>query len=182
MSWWKFKDYMKWLYQSTVYWANVSAVSSDGDQCKSSPCQNQGSCNDHLGYYTCSCPSGFTGRNCEIGERKSCCSTQAKKNSIFMLPDPNCSSFENIRSDQISVSKDKQPDASFRSRSSAWNKISGAHQETVWFLDPKIRLFVFLDILKTAAKVPSPGVMTAFTWITHLSVWQWSRCLLRISL
>ncbi|XP_030252093.1 coagulation factor IXa isoform X2 [Sparus aurata] len=44
----------------------------DGDQCKSSPCQNQGSCNDHLGYYTCSCPSGFTGRNCEIVVAKRC--------------------------------------------------------------------------------------------------------------
>uniref|UniRef100_A0A8C3AUT7 Coagulation factor IX n=1 Tax=Cyclopterus lumpus TaxID=8103 RepID=A0A8C3AUT7_CYCLU len=39
----------------------------DGDQCKSSPCLNQGTCKDHLGFYTCNCTSGFTGRSCEIG-------------------------------------------------------------------------------------------------------------------
>ncbi|KAM9356680.1 coagulation factor IXa [Symphorus nematophorus] len=44
----------------------------DGNQCKSSPCLNQGSCKDHLGYYTCSCLSGFTGRNCEIVIEKRC--------------------------------------------------------------------------------------------------------------
>ncbi|XP_070819308.1 coagulation factor IXa [Chaetodon trifascialis] len=44
----------------------------DGNQCKSSPCLNQGSCSDHLGYYTCSCPSGVTGRNCEIVITKRC--------------------------------------------------------------------------------------------------------------
>ncbi|KAM8732787.1 coagulation factor IXa [Acanthopagrus schlegelii] len=44
----------------------------DGNQCESGPCQNQGSCNDHLGYYTCSCSSSFTGRNCEIVLAKRC--------------------------------------------------------------------------------------------------------------
>ncbi|KAM7417434.1 hypothetical protein PAMA_017198 [Pampus argenteus] len=44
----------------------------DGNQCKSSPCQNQGSCKDHLGYYTCSCLSGFIGKNCEIIVSKRC--------------------------------------------------------------------------------------------------------------
>lgn len=50
----------------------VSCVSSDVNQCKSNPCLNQGSCTDHLGYYTCTCPSGFSGRNCEICEYKFC--------------------------------------------------------------------------------------------------------------
>uniref|UniRef100_A0A672J0M0 Coagulation factor IX n=1 Tax=Salarias fasciatus TaxID=181472 RepID=A0A672J0M0_SALFA len=40
----------------------------DSDQCESSPCVNQGSCEDHIGSYTCTCPSSFTGTNCEIGE------------------------------------------------------------------------------------------------------------------
>ncbi|XP_044060421.1 coagulation factor IXa [Siniperca chuatsi] len=44
----------------------------DGNQCKSSPCLNQGSCQDHIEYYTCSCLSGFTGRNCEIVIAKRC--------------------------------------------------------------------------------------------------------------
>uniref|UniRef100_A0A3Q3VN99 Coagulation factor IX n=1 Tax=Mola mola TaxID=94237 RepID=A0A3Q3VN99_MOLML len=49
--------------EKTTLW-----ISSDGNQCESSPCLNQGSCKDHLGSYTCRCPSGFTGRDCEIGE------------------------------------------------------------------------------------------------------------------
>nr|XP_033488698.1 coagulation factor IXa [Epinephelus lanceolatus] len=44
----------------------------DGDQCKSNPCLNQGTCNDHLGFYTCACLSGFTGRNCEIVVSRRC--------------------------------------------------------------------------------------------------------------
>ncbi|XP_026186750.1 coagulation factor IXa [Mastacembelus armatus] len=45
---------------------------ADGNQCDSSPCLNQGSCTDHTGYYTCTCLSGFTGRNCEIVVVKRC--------------------------------------------------------------------------------------------------------------
>ncbi|XP_028315575.1 coagulation factor IXa isoform X2 [Gouania willdenowi] len=44
----------------------------DGNQCQSSPCLNHGSCKDHLGYYTCTCASDFTGRNCEIVLAKRC--------------------------------------------------------------------------------------------------------------
>lgn len=43
-------------------------VFSDGNQCASSPCLNQGSCKDHVGYYTCVCGSRFIGKNCEIGK------------------------------------------------------------------------------------------------------------------
>ncbi|MED6255067.1 hypothetical protein ATANTOWER_004183 [Ataeniobius toweri] len=44
----------------------------DANQCTSSPCLNQGSCKDHLGHYTCTCVSGFTGKNCEIVIVKRC--------------------------------------------------------------------------------------------------------------
>ncbi|KAM4621615.1 coagulation factor IXa [Polymixia lowei] len=44
----------------------------DGDQCKSSPCQNQAVCEDQLGSYTCMCVTGFTGRNCEIVTARRC--------------------------------------------------------------------------------------------------------------
>ncbi|XP_020491514.1 coagulation factor IXa isoform X1 [Labrus bergylta] len=45
---------------------------TDGNQCKSNQCLNQGSCQDQLGYYTCSCLPDFTGRNCEIVVSKRC--------------------------------------------------------------------------------------------------------------
>ncbi|XP_018895140.3 coagulation factor X isoform X2 [Gorilla gorilla gorilla] len=44
----------------------------DGDQCETSPCQNQGKCKDGLGEYTCTCLEGFEGKNCELFTRKLC--------------------------------------------------------------------------------------------------------------
>ncbi|XP_053419987.1 coagulation factor X [Nycticebus coucang] len=44
----------------------------DGDQCESSPCQNQGACKDGMGQYTCTCLEGFEGKNCELLTRKLC--------------------------------------------------------------------------------------------------------------
>ncbi|KAJ0049903.1 hypothetical protein NL108_005201 [Boleophthalmus pectinirostris] len=44
----------------------------DGNQCASSPCLNQGTCNDHIGFYTCLCETGFTGTNCEIVVARRC--------------------------------------------------------------------------------------------------------------
>ncbi|XP_038950168.1 coagulation factor VII isoform X2 [Rattus norvegicus] len=40
-------------------------IYSDGDQCASNPCQNGGTCQDHLKSYVCFCPLDFEGRNCE---------------------------------------------------------------------------------------------------------------------
>ncbi|XP_006782015.2 coagulation factor IXa [Neolamprologus brichardi] len=50
------------------FWAGYT----DGNQCMSGPCLNQGSCKDILGSYTCTCASGFTGSNCEIVIAKRC--------------------------------------------------------------------------------------------------------------
>nr|XP_042118944.1 coagulation factor X isoform X2 [Peromyscus maniculatus bairdii] len=44
----------------------------DGDQCESSPCQNEGKCRDGLGEYTCTCLEGYEGKNCELLVRKLC--------------------------------------------------------------------------------------------------------------
>ncbi|XP_062959184.1 coagulation factor X [Cynocephalus volans] len=45
---------------------------TDGDQCESNPCQNQGKCKDGLGEYVCTCLEGFEGKNCELLTRKLC--------------------------------------------------------------------------------------------------------------
>ncbi|ROL51752.1 Coagulation factor IX [Anabarilius grahami] len=50
------------------FWASYI----DGDQCKSSPCQNRGTCEDQMGTYTCNCLPGFVGKNCEIVTAKKC--------------------------------------------------------------------------------------------------------------
>ena len=38
----------------------------DIDECASSPCKNGGTCQDHIGRFTCDCPSGFEGATCTI--------------------------------------------------------------------------------------------------------------------
>lgn len=48
--------------------SRVLLVPSDGNQCDSNPCLNQGSCKDLLGSYTCTCLPGFAGKDCGIGE------------------------------------------------------------------------------------------------------------------
>ena len=39
----------------------------DINECSSSPCQNGGTCTDHVNKYTCSCIAGYTGTNCQTG-------------------------------------------------------------------------------------------------------------------
>lgn len=39
----------------------------DIDRCASDPCLYGGVCHDKVNSYTCVCPSGFTGVNCENG-------------------------------------------------------------------------------------------------------------------
>ena len=41
----------------------------DIDECVSLPCQNNGTCVDGEGVYTCICTSGFTGDQCETSNR-----------------------------------------------------------------------------------------------------------------
>ncbi|KAM8910418.1 coagulation factor IXa isoform 3-T6 [Spinachia spinachia] len=54
--------------QMRKFWAAYR----DGDQCESSPCLNEGSCRDHIGHFTCTCLSGFTGQTCELVLGKRC--------------------------------------------------------------------------------------------------------------
>ena len=38
----------------------------DINECASRPCQNGGTCTDHVNTYTCSCVGGYMGAVCEI--------------------------------------------------------------------------------------------------------------------
>lgn len=40
---------------------------SDFDECSLKPCLNGGTCYNNEGSYTCFCPPGWTGVNCETG-------------------------------------------------------------------------------------------------------------------
>ena len=40
-------------------------VFSDIDECASSPCENDATCEDGVNSYTCKCKAGFAGKNCE---------------------------------------------------------------------------------------------------------------------
>ena len=42
-----------------------------GSPCLSNPCVNNGECQeDSNGKYTCKCPAGFIGKDCQIKDRK----------------------------------------------------------------------------------------------------------------
>ncbi|XP_051540309.1 coagulation factor IX-like [Myxocyprinus asiaticus] len=62
------REVFEHLEQTRKFW--ISYI--DGDQCQSSPCQNGGICKDEMSTYTCWCPAGFNGKNCELEMRKQC--------------------------------------------------------------------------------------------------------------
>jgi len=41
---------------------------SDIDECAEQPCQNGGNCTDEVNDFRCDCVTGYTGKNCSIGE------------------------------------------------------------------------------------------------------------------
>ena len=45
---------------------------SDTNECSSSPCKNNATCQDSINGYVCSCLPGFTGNYCETGAIHSC--------------------------------------------------------------------------------------------------------------
>lgn len=40
----------------------------DFNECGSNPCQNGGTCTDHLNRYRCLCMQGYNGVNCQTGQ------------------------------------------------------------------------------------------------------------------
>ncbi|XP_070203289.1 uncharacterized protein [Littorina saxatilis] len=57
-------------YKGAVSFQCIPAPGSEIDECVSSPCQNGGNCVDQLNAYTCSCPAGYSGTNCETGAER----------------------------------------------------------------------------------------------------------------
>ena len=45
-------------------------ISLDVDECQTNPCLNGASCTNKHGDYECTCPAGFTGKNCEQGKKR----------------------------------------------------------------------------------------------------------------
>lgn len=56
------------IYRTCDKWFWIcSFLSSDINECSSTPCQNGGTCNDAVNSYTCTCVAGYDGDNCENG-------------------------------------------------------------------------------------------------------------------
>ena len=45
----------------------VFSLFEDIDECASHPCHNEGTCNDAVNQYSCTCKDGYTDANCQTG-------------------------------------------------------------------------------------------------------------------
>ena len=63
------------------------------DDCITDPCYHGGTCMDQVGYYTCDCPLGFVGNNCE-GDVNEClsnpCHAEGSQDCIQLINDYQC--------------------------------------------------------------------------------------------
>ena len=50
----------------------MTIFANDIDECENSPCAIGQICNNLENMYTCTCPAGTTGANCEQGETTHC--------------------------------------------------------------------------------------------------------------
>ena len=52
---------------------NMLLFNSEINECDSNPCQNGGTCKDDIASFSCSCPTGYEGDQCQTGEIKAFC-------------------------------------------------------------------------------------------------------------
>lgn len=74
-------EIIKW--HSLLINDQVIVIDLDIDDCKDNPCNNGGKCKDGIASYTCACPKGFTGTDCEISMK--CSSNHSKINQTIVL-------------------------------------------------------------------------------------------------
>lgn len=48
---------------------NHTVQYSDIDDCLPDPCEHNGTCNDEINDYTCTCVPGYTDKNCSTGKQ-----------------------------------------------------------------------------------------------------------------
>ena len=66
---------------------------SDIDDCSQNPCQNGGTCADHINTYSCDCAVGYTGQECETGKlvRIWCMETYTQLTKKYYFASKKCS-------------------------------------------------------------------------------------------
>ena len=60
-----FKIRIRYQLVGYNYLSCVFLIFIDINDCMGEPCNNGGTCTDGIATYTCTCPDGFTGRDCE---------------------------------------------------------------------------------------------------------------------